>query len=670
MLVKIMPKGRCGLDYVLGTKLKVYDPRQPVVLKGHVAQAKALERASTFSNKFTSLALCYERIISDAEAKRDIASFENMLLPGLENGLDYEAVWVRHTEFPKDAHRKPDTTKTPRTSLHCIIVNTHISNGRRLQPYYDRIDRARVNAWQEVTNIEHEYASPHDPARRRAIRDGKLSIPKGVKELKDTLNEAVIAAIAAEQIQKEEDLLGFFREQGFSIKRRTKHSITLEHVALKKPLRLEGELYEFGGVETAARASWTGKTEPRRAYGVDGARLREDLEKRVGRKREAIARRYADRRAHQPRRTRGAPDAREGRIAQGARGMAEGTGAAPLAIAGGASPSPSGGRKVEEGDMDPHYTHHSRGHVGGMRGGSGAAMDPHNQGDQLGLRRSERERGESTSGAAQPGAGRQTGASDGATGASDGKTRGTDAEGSALTPRRQVDRGPGVCGGTGGPALGVHGQNGRRESSRNFTTEGEITYGATHTLGAGIFQSIGRILTAIGSALDRVGATLGLCERVGKQADSVRSRIEQAAAAQPRKGGRSSTNWRSMLTYQLHSGVERVLVREQPRESELLHPNGPQTVDGFIEQGTVRRTDRAATQESREQGAQVQTVGPQQGQGQGQGRQLPDISLADLMRLAAPLPKTQRPAEPAPQVEVKPEPKTHKPSGPTPGLGA
>lgn len=303
MLVKFMPKGRCGLDYCLGKNVRGIDPRTPEVLQGNPEQAAQVIKSLDFANSFTSVVLTYERTISKEEAARDMASFEEMLLPGLKGGLEYDCVWIRHSEHPKDpVTRQPDPTKPMRTALHCIIPNVHLPTGKRLQPYFDWVDRKRVEAWQELTNEAHGYASAKDPERRRAVALNQNRLPQNVADLKATLTEAVIANIHAEQISTRDDLTAWLKSQGFGIERTTKKSISISHPTLKKNLRLEGELYEFGGIESAASARDTGEIPPSGVRQIESDKYRRDLAEGLERKRDELQKRFARRNEKRSRR--------------------------------------------------------------------------------------------------------------------------------------------------------------------------------------------------------------------------------------------------------------------------------------------------------------------------------------------------------------------------------
>lgn len=293
MLAKFFRKGRAGLAYVLGVGRTV-DPRQPKVLAGEPGRVEALIDASSFSNAYTSAVLTYDRELSQAEAERDMMSFDQMILPGMTPGLEYERVWVRHTELG-------DGSRPPRTALHWVCCNTELSTGKRLQPYFDRVDRKRVKAWQEITNAEHGYASPDDPHRRRAAAFANHRLPESVKEIKAALASAVAANLAAETINTRDELLTWLTEQGFKVERVTDKSISVSHSKLKKNIRLEGELYELGGIESTASARDSGEKPERRVSQDRVNEYRRELSEGIDRKRNELQSRFARRNEESPR---------------------------------------------------------------------------------------------------------------------------------------------------------------------------------------------------------------------------------------------------------------------------------------------------------------------------------------------------------------------------------
>jgi hypothetical protein len=78
-----------------------------------------------------------------------MASFERVLMPGLDKD-QYSVLWVEHQD-------------KGRLELNFLIPNTELLTGKRLQPYYDRADRPRIDAWQTIVNGRLGLHDPNAP---------------------------------------------------------------------------------------------------------------------------------------------------------------------------------------------------------------------------------------------------------------------------------------------------------------------------------------------------------------------------------------------------------------------------------------------------------------------------------------------------------------------------
>ncbi|EJC6143063.1 relaxase/mobilization nuclease domain-containing protein, partial [Escherichia coli] len=110
-------------------------------------EVRELIDATPFAKKYTSGVLSFaEQTLPPGERERVMESFERVLMPGLEKN-QYSILWVEHQD-------------KGRLELNFVIPNMELASGKRLQPYYDRADRPRINAWQTLVN--HHYGL-HDP---------------------------------------------------------------------------------------------------------------------------------------------------------------------------------------------------------------------------------------------------------------------------------------------------------------------------------------------------------------------------------------------------------------------------------------------------------------------------------------------------------------------------
>jgi hypothetical protein len=99
-----------------------------------------------------------------------MASFERVLMPGLDKD-QYSILWVEHAD-------------KGRLELNFLIPNTELLTGRRLQPYYDRADRPRIDAWQTIVNGR---LGLHDPNAGKPPGVTPSGLPKTKQEAAEAI---------------------------------------------------------------------------------------------------------------------------------------------------------------------------------------------------------------------------------------------------------------------------------------------------------------------------------------------------------------------------------------------------------------------------------------------------------------------------------------------------
>ncbi|MGV3346108.1 hypothetical protein ACGVWS_10285 [Enterobacteriaceae bacterium LUAb1] len=70
--------------------------------------------------------------------------------------------------------------------LNFVIPNTELLTGKRLQPYFDRADRPRIDTWQTIVNDRLGLHDPNAPEKRRA-----LVTPGNLPDLKQEAARAI-----------------------------------------------------------------------------------------------------------------------------------------------------------------------------------------------------------------------------------------------------------------------------------------------------------------------------------------------------------------------------------------------------------------------------------------------------------------------------------------------
>lgn len=231
MIVKIFKRGRGKgtgpVEYLLG---KNRDRELATVLRGKPDQTVDLINSLDFASKYTSGCLSFEEPdISEEQKQRIMDSFEQNLMAGMSK-QQYEILWVQHQD--KD-----------RLELNFVIPNVELKTGKRLQPYYDKADRQRVNAWQEITNNDFNLTDPNDPEKRRLFNYGR-NLPEQKKQAIESITNGLLAYVEAGEIKNRQDVVQNLKDNGFNVTRETKKSISITFPGEARATRLTGALYE------------------------------------------------------------------------------------------------------------------------------------------------------------------------------------------------------------------------------------------------------------------------------------------------------------------------------------------------------------------------------------------------------------------------------------------
>ncbi len=231
MIVKFHARGKGGgsgpVDYLLGRER---NREGATVLQGNPEEVRELIDATPFAKKYTSGVLSFaEKELPPGGREKVMASFERVLMPGLEKN-QYSILWVEHQD-------------KGRLELNFVIPNMELQTGKRLQPYYDRADRPRIDAWQTLVNHHYGLHDPNAPENRRT-----LTLPDNLPETKQALAEGVTRGIDAlyhaGEIKGRQDVIQALTEAGLEVVRVTRSSISIADPNGGKNIRLKGAFYE------------------------------------------------------------------------------------------------------------------------------------------------------------------------------------------------------------------------------------------------------------------------------------------------------------------------------------------------------------------------------------------------------------------------------------------
>ena len=226
------------LDYLLGEDR---EREHAQVLSGDVELTAQLIDSSPFAKKYTSGCLSfYEHDLSDQDKQQIMQNFEQCLFPGLEKD-QYQILWVQHQDKVNQ-----DTGQT-RLELNFVIPNVELSTGKRLQPFYAPVDLDRVDLFKKITNTQHRLYDPDDPEHRQLFLN-KKNLPKDIKDFKAQLHQRIYRAVANGEVADRQELVQWLESNQINVTRQVKNSISIEnpYEGAKRPIRLEGEIYEQG----------------------------------------------------------------------------------------------------------------------------------------------------------------------------------------------------------------------------------------------------------------------------------------------------------------------------------------------------------------------------------------------------------------------------------------
>ena len=234
MIVKFLKNSGGGsasatMDYLLG---KDNDREGAILLSGDPELTKRLSDSLSFQNRYTVGVLSFEEVdLTDDDKRAIMESFESCLLAGLEKD-QYNITWIEHTD--KD-----------RLELNFVIANVELTTGKRLQPYFDRVDRPLVENWKQVINNEYKLTDPHDPDKAQAVKTlNSQNLPKEVQKVKEQIGRVISQQIEQGNVTDRKDVVSTLQQAGFEIARQTDKSISIKNPDGKRNIRLEGIIYE------------------------------------------------------------------------------------------------------------------------------------------------------------------------------------------------------------------------------------------------------------------------------------------------------------------------------------------------------------------------------------------------------------------------------------------
>ena len=257
-------RGSGPVDYLLGPQR---DREGATPDRGDPSFIEALIDSSPYAKRYTSGVLSFQEADLSREDKDKLMdSFERALLPGLDRD-QYACLWVQHRD-------------KERLELNFVIPNIELLSGKRLQPYFDRADRPRIDAWKVVVNAQLGLHDPDDPLNKRALMTPS-NLPKAKQDAAQAITDGLLSLAAAGELADRGDVVATLKQHGFEVVRETRKSISIADPEGGRNIRLKGALYE---------QDFRAGQDLRRELEAAGERYRNEREERVRAARESYSR--------------------------------------------------------------------------------------------------------------------------------------------------------------------------------------------------------------------------------------------------------------------------------------------------------------------------------------------------------------------------------------------
>lgn len=229
MVVKFFGNKKGGsskaIDYLLNEREAQGTAR---ILKGDEQLTRDIIKNIDYKQKTTVGCLSFEEPnISEDMKYQLMKDFENMLLPGMEN--KFNILWVEHTD-------------KGRLELNFVIPKIELETQKSLNPYYHKADLPRVEMWQDIQNLEHNFTNPKDPKKERSVEIN--SHIKKFNESYEELNQTIQELVQKGQLQNREQLIELLKNSGIQVTRTGKDYISVKLPDSKKARKFKGGIYD------------------------------------------------------------------------------------------------------------------------------------------------------------------------------------------------------------------------------------------------------------------------------------------------------------------------------------------------------------------------------------------------------------------------------------------
>lgn len=222
-----------GINYLLNHRVK---DKTAFVLKGSEVITRQIVSNITKKQKLCIGCLSFEEVDIDLDVKQKVIDEFETLLFG-EYKERFNILWVQHID-------------KGRLELNFVIPKIDLESGMAFNPYYDKKDRALIDAWQNLTNFKFSFSDPKDPAKSHMLQGSRKEIGaiKDYIELEKILTEKFIN----QEFTCRDDILKALKDSDIEVTRVGKDYISVKLHGTKKAKRFKGDIFgeEFRNIKS------------------------------------------------------------------------------------------------------------------------------------------------------------------------------------------------------------------------------------------------------------------------------------------------------------------------------------------------------------------------------------------------------------------------------------
>ena len=233
-----------GINYLLNHRVK---DGTAFVLKGSEAVARQIVSNMAKKQKLCIGCLSFEEADIDLDIKQKVIDEFETLLFG-EYKERFNILWVQHID-------------KGRLELNFAIPKIDLESGMAFNPYYDKTDRALIDAWQNYVNLKFGFSDPKDPVKAHMLQGSRKEIGtiKDYIELEKILTEKFIN----QEFTCRDDILNALKSSDIDITRIGKDYISVKLPNSKKAKRFKGDMFSEEFRDIKSMEQLRGKAETR-----------------------------------------------------------------------------------------------------------------------------------------------------------------------------------------------------------------------------------------------------------------------------------------------------------------------------------------------------------------------------------------------------------------------